>query len=98
MEKSDTILYGYYRSSSSWRLRTILNLKKIPYTRKPVNLVKAEHSDTPYKTMNPTGLVPTLTIDGENLLESMAIAEYLEERFPGNINNLKIQENLCLRI
>ena len=83
MENNKIILYGYYRSSSSWRLRTILNLKKITYTRQPVNLVTAEHSEKPYKTLNPTGLVPSLTIDGMNMIESMAIAEYLEERFPG---------------
>ena len=83
MEKSETILYGYYRSSSSWRLRTILNLKDIPYTRRPVDLVSAEHSGEDYKGLNPSGLVPTLQIDGVLLSESMAIAEYLEERFPG---------------
>ncbi len=36
----------------------------------------------PYRSLNPTGRVPTLEIDGVVLTESGAIAEYLCERFP----------------
>lgn len=36
----------------------------------------------PYRSLNPTGRVPTLEIDGHVLTESGAIAEYLCERFP----------------
>ena len=100
MESSQIVLYGYYRSSSSWRLRTILNLKEISYIRKPVNLVTAEHSKEAYKTLNPTGLVPSLEIDGVILLESMAIAEYLEERFPSKFHlnsNKRIKESSSTR-
>jgi glutathione S-transferase len=87
MEGEEIILYGYYRSSSSWRLRTILNLKGIKYTRTPVNLVTAEHSGEDYKELNPVGLVPSLKIGGTIMIESMAIAEYLEEAYPGRRRN-----------
>lgn len=29
--KKEVVLFGYFRSSSSWRIRTILNLKNIDY-------------------------------------------------------------------
>ena len=82
MDNTDIVLHGYYRSSSSWRLRTIMNLKEIPYTQKPVNLVTAEHSKEPFKALNPAGLVPALSIGDLILIESMSIAEFLEEKFP----------------
>ncbi len=38
--------------------------------------------EEPYRSLNPTGRVPTLEIDDVVLTESGAIAEYLCERFP----------------
>ena len=85
MESSDIVLYGYYRSSSSWRLRTILNLKDINYIRKPVNLVTAEHSKEAFKSLNPTGSVPCISVGETIMVESMAISEYLEEKYTGSL-------------
>ena len=76
------ILYSFFRSSASWRVRTILNLKNIPYTQKPINIIKKEHNTLEYMDMNPMGVVPTLIVDGTAISESIAIAEYIEERFP----------------
>jgi hypothetical protein len=36
------VLYSYFRSSCSWRVRIALNLKKIEYKCQPVNLMKEE--------------------------------------------------------
>ena len=60
------ILHGYWRSGCSWRLRIILNVKKIDYEYRPVNLVKdgGEHLKDEYAKLNPAKLVPTLQIDG----------------------------------
>jgi len=82
--KYGLVLFAYFRSSSSWRVRTILNLKNISYTIIPVNLLKGEQNSKEYAEINPLGAVPCLRSDGEYLAESMAIAEYLEERFPDN--------------
>jgi len=82
--KDGLVLFSYFRSSSSWRIRTVLNLKSLPYTTIPISLLKGDQSSEEYKTINPLGTVPCLRIDGEYLAESMAIAEYLEERFPEN--------------
>ena len=79
MEAATPVLYGYWRSGASWRLRIALNLKKIEYKYEAINLVKGEQKSEEFMKKNPTGLVPVLEIDGHMLTESMAIMEYLEE-------------------
>jgi maleylacetoacetate isomerase len=84
-------LYGYWRSSATYRLRIALNLKEIEYEYIPVHLVKdgGEQHQQNYKSLNPTELVPTLIDDEYDLVlnQSMAIIEYLDERYPA-INRL----------
>ncbi|XP_005106935.1 maleylacetoacetate isomerase [Aplysia californica] len=78
------VLYGYFRSSASWRVRIALALKDIKYEYKAVHLLKnggEQHSEE-YKKLNPMGQLPTLIIDGLTLTQSLAIMEYLEERNP----------------
>ena len=77
-------LYGYWRSSASYRVRIALNLKELAYENKVVHLVKngGEHHSPEYAARNPQELLPTL-VDGENVLtQSGAIIEYLEEAYP----------------
>lgn len=77
-------LYGYWRSSASYRVRIALNLKGLTYEYEPVHLVKdggQQHSEA-YRKLNPARLVPTF-IDGDlRLNQSLAIIEYLEECYP----------------
>ncbi|RLU08202.1 maleylacetoacetate isomerase [Pseudomonas prosekii] len=79
-------LYTYYRSTSSYRVRIALALKGLDYQALPVNLIAAsggEHRQAPYLALNPQGRVPALrTDDGQLLIQSPAIIEYLEERYP----------------
>jgi maleylacetoacetate isomerase len=85
------IFYDYWRSSSGWRVRIALNIKQISVERRPVNLapqgdVGAQHS-ADFRALNPMSQVPVLVIEGppgppRTLTQSMAILEYLEERFP----------------
>ncbi|MEB0105967.1 maleylacetoacetate isomerase [Pseudomonas sp. MH9.3] len=79
-------LYTYYRSTSSYRVRIALALKGLAFSAVPVNLLVppggANHQSE-YLAINPQGRVPTLrTDDGELLIQSPAIIEYLEERYP----------------
>ncbi|AHC33809.1 MULTISPECIES: maleylacetoacetate isomerase [unclassified Pseudomonas] len=79
-------LYTYYRSTASYRVRIALALKGLDYSAVPVNLLVppggANHQPA-YLAINPQGRVPALrTDDGELLIQSLAIIEYLEERYP----------------
>jgi len=75
-------LYGYYRSSASYRLRIILGLKKIDWENHPVHLAKGEQLRSEFRVLNPMRLVPVLDTGGSVLSQSPAIAEYLEEIYP----------------
>jgi len=78
------ILYSYFRSSCSWRVRIALAWKNIDYDYKPVNLIKEggeQHTDS-YVSLNPSQLVPSFVVDGAQLTESLSILEYLEETYP----------------
>ena len=79
MDPLKTVLYGYYRSSATYRLRMALNLKKVPFEVVPINLLKGEQKSEEYAKVNPQMKVPSLVIDGLTLTESTAIFEYLED-------------------
>uniref|UniRef100_A0A2R5LGG8 maleylacetoacetate isomerase n=1 Tax=Ornithodoros turicata TaxID=34597 RepID=A0A2R5LGG8_9ACAR len=81
---SKPILYSYYRGSS-WRARIVLALKNVDYEYRAVNL-RAEgggeqHSDD-FKRINPMSQVPVLVVDGQAISQSVAIMEYLNEKYP----------------
>ena len=89
-------LYDYWRSSSAWRVRIALAWKGIPHQRQSVNLVSAqptaggEQHQAPFASLNPLRQVPLLELDDadtggqgvRHLAQSLAILEFLEERFP----------------
>lgn len=75
-------LYGFFRSSASYRVRIALNLKGLKYEYVPVNLLKNESWGEEYRRINPQAIVPALEDQGSVIPQSMAICEYLEERFP----------------
>ncbi|MFH4977058.1 hypothetical protein AB6A40_003767 [Gnathostoma spinigerum] len=76
------ILYSYWRSSCSWRVRAALELKGIEYECKTINLVENDQVAKEYLRMNPVGYVPTFVHKNAVIFESLAILEYLEEAFP----------------
>ncbi|WP_428426205.1 maleylacetoacetate isomerase [Pararhizobium sp.] len=80
---SDTVLFDYWRSSASYRVRIALNMLAIPYSSVPVDLLRGEHKQAAHLARNPQGLVPALQIDGHMLTQSLAIIEYLAETRPG---------------
>jgi len=77
-------LYGYYRSSTSYRLRIALELKGLEYKNIPVNLLKAEQKDKAFTSRNAFGSVPMLEADGRDRAQSMALIEWLDEAYPEN--------------
>src|ERR1700746_3584246 len=75
-------LYTYYRSQASFRVRIALNLKGVTREDSFLHLEKGDHFAAEYRTINPQMVVPTL-IDGDvNLFQSLAILEYLDEKYP----------------
>jgi len=76
------ILYDYFRSSAAYRVRIALNLKGLNAERKSIHLRKGEQRGAEYKSVNAQGLVPTLEIGGLRLTQSLAIIEYLDEKYP----------------
>ncbi|MGL5837874.1 MAG: maleylacetoacetate isomerase [Sphingorhabdus sp.] len=79
---TDIILYDYWRSSAAYRVRIVLNLKQVAYTSVPINLAEGEQKALDHVARNPQGLVPTLSIDGHDLTQSLAIIDYLDAKYP----------------
>ncbi|KAL7556240.1 hypothetical protein ACA910_017463 [Epithemia clementina (nom. ined.)] len=81
-------LYGFWRSSSTWRVRIVLAAKSISYETIPINLEKGENKSADYLVKNPLGQVPLLELfDTEtqeviHLTQSSAIIDFLEDAFP----------------
>lgn len=76
-------LYTYFRSSAAFRVRIALNLKGVAYEPVFVHLAKGQHRERQYSAVNPQGLLPTLELDdGTRLVQSLAIIEWLDEKYP----------------
>jgi maleylpyruvate isomerase len=75
-------LYSFFRSGTSHRLRIALNLKGLQAQYVPVDLRREEHLQPAFKALNPQGLVPALEHEGQVLIQSPAIIEWLEETHP----------------
>lgn len=76
------VLYDYWRSSASYRVRIALGIKAVVYDSVSVNLLEQAHRAPEHIARNPQGLVPALAIDGRMLTQSLAIIEYLDETRP----------------
>ena len=76
-------LHGFFRSSAAYRVRIVLNLKGIPVEHSTYALRKGEQRSPDYLRLNPQGLVPSLVLDdGVILTQSLAIIDYLDEKWP----------------
>ena len=112
-EYSEFKLYSYWRASCPYRVRLYMNLKKIPYTVIPVNLLKKENLSEEYLNKNSHGKIPLLEftekvysdesktklIESEvkYIVDSNVIIEFLEEIYPENPLLPKGKDNLILR-
>ena len=75
------VLYDYWRSSASYRVRIALNLKGVEYDTAPINLLTREQKESAYKALNPQGFVPMLEVGPLRLTQSIAIIAWLEARY-----------------
>ena len=76
---SDVVLFDFWRSSASYRLRIALNLAGIAYKSVPVDLPSKQHKTPEHLERNPQGFVPVLDIDGLRMTQSLAILDYLDQ-------------------
>lgn len=97
-------LYGYFRSSSSYRCRIAFNLKGMRYDFHPVHLKNGEQKSDAFAALNPQRLLPVLvTKGGAEITQSIAILEWLEERRPNppllpKNSNLRAQERAFCQV
>ncbi len=75
-------LHNFWRSGTSHRTRIALNLKGLDYEYLAVHLGKEKHLSPEFKAINPQQLVPALDTGEQVLIQSPAIIEWLEERYP----------------
>src|SRR5205085_4063127 len=76
-------LFTYWRSQAAFRVRIALRLKGVRTEKVTLDLIAGDQFAASYQALNPEGVVPTL-IDGEGppLTQSLAILEYLDEKYP----------------
>ena len=76
-------LFTYWRSQAAYRVRIALALKGLAMEKVTLDLLAGDQFAADYQALNPEGVVPTL-IDGEGqpLVQSLAILEYLDEKYP----------------
>lgn len=99
--RSEPCLFGYWRSSAAYRVRIALNLKRITAEHIPVHLLAGKQKGADYRALNPAGLIPLwCEPDGFALSQSLAIIEYLDEKFldPPLLPDNTRQKALCREI
>jgi len=76
-------LYSFFNSSTSYRVRIALALKGAAYETVPVNIRVGEHRDPAFHgAVNVSAAVPVLDVDGQRIAQSLAIIDFLDQRFP----------------
>lgn len=75
-------LYEFGLSGNCHKVRLLLSLLGLPYTRHTVNGSAAEHKSAPYLEMHPLGQVPLLLDAEQPIWDSQAILVYLAAKKP----------------
>ena len=80
------VLYNAPQSTCSQLVRFVLNAKKLPFEEVKLDLLAGDQLKPDYLALNPNGVVPTLAHDGQIVIDSSVIIEYLDEVVPGAAN------------
>ena len=76
-------LYGFDGSTYVRTVRMLLNEKGAKYEQMPVNVLKGEPRQPEHLARHPFGKVPVVDHDGFRIIETSAIAPYLDDVLPG---------------
>ena len=85
------VLFGHPMSQPSRSVQTFLEVSKLKYELKEVNIFAGEHLKRSFRAINPHQEIPVLVHQGFHLWESPAIVQYLSEKF--NIDNSYFPKN-----
>lgn len=75
-------LYSAAQSTCSQKVRLTLAEKKLEFVEHKMKLFQNDQLRPEYLKLNPNGVVPTLVHEGESIIDSSVIMEYLDEVFP----------------
>jgi glutathione S-transferase len=75
-------LYNAPQSTCSQRVRFVLNAKQLAFDEVKLDLLAGDQIKPDYLKLNPNGVVPTLDHDGNIVIDSSVIIEYLDEVVP----------------
>lgn len=76
-------IFTFWRSLATYRVRMALNLKNLKAQEIEVDLMAGHQMKPEFAAINPMKAIPVLIDDdGTTLHQSMAILEYLDERYP----------------
>ena len=79
----DYELYGFWRTSATYRVRVALNLKGLSAHEHVIDLDRGDQLSADFLKINPLGAIPALVVPGHPpLTESLAILEFLDETHP----------------
>jgi glutathione S-transferase len=81
---SKFIVYNAPQSTCSQRVRFLLHAKGQAFTEHKLDLFAGDQLKPDYIAINPNGVVPALVHDGEAVIDSAVIIEYLDDIFPDN--------------
>ncbi|MBY0271757.1 MAG: glutathione S-transferase family protein [Burkholderiales bacterium] len=76
-------LYNAPQSTCSQRVRFVLNAKGLDFAEHKLDLFAGDQLKPDYLKINPNGVVPALIHNGQTVLDSAVIIEYLDETSPG---------------
>lgn len=94
---AEFLLYNAPQSTCSQRVRFVLNAKGLPFEEKRLDLFAGDQLHPDYLKINPNAVVPTLVHDGDAIIDSSVIMEYLEEIVPAPEGRGLVPENAVER-
>ena len=76
------LVYGFWRSIATFRVRVALRLKGLPFEEIPIDILSGQQFEPGYAAVNAERVVPTFVHDGHSIFQSLAIIEYIDDITP----------------